>query len=1048
MNPSLFSAARPIDSIVRFTNRHLVLSEDKKRTFIADLEDFLSTYAFQDKKVDFDQAFTERFIKYDLPNLFEVLTQLKIAEKTGRFLQITANLSKIAQSAFLPREAPHCYQVKVINTDIWGWIPKNYVDHSQELKKHFDESTKTLVFEDFSPSVLFGIQRLSLTDESTKEIDLSIEVFIEMCKFALKMQCTPFLVDLMVFLSSIVKNEEVQKELEIHEASFNSTFEEIAKIVEPYKADIDKRASERPFIRHDEECEGSNWFAPSHSVRSIIKFTGRCNSLSIEEQNRFFSAVRHFFTISAYNNHTMEIPPYLRNRFVKVDIPFLLKAMQFVSEYEKKRVLTCIQLVTRLQFSDNTLVATNRYGDEKIPQDERIGWMRGSLPSASSSDGVTPYSEVSIRSEEFFDFSALVTGKALFSTSTEELFQLLRHAIEESNTSIRDSVVQRMSKFCSDPKHKQEVVDTFIAHIDNEELLKVAIELDLQPLIPSDPSSLSEAQLYTLCMFNRNHARSFIEMLESCLKGSSHYFAVLNQLLENVEEGKQTRIREHCYQKALELIPVARRKYNETPQREMLTNVIDILKGSREHTLEEVERWVKHYTSLRDLKNEDIPRIFDAISSDQAASYWRIAGHEELINRIRDALILFHPALLEKTLTPECMETFFPDLAGKENPVEKLIRFLFSEAPRFEEKRYDQWKAFAKSHPMSDAEIIRYYEIIDGAAFKAWFKERAPQLKYFNFYYPFYQSYKIRDLEAPFALLEKFKEENPEKEGAYQLLRTLFLKSDNVAEPEFLISCVQKTENISEKALALMQFFLCHSDIFEQSKKLQETGPQILEVIRLLTTYDGHLAKFTELLTDIPLKEANLSFIRNFFTSMYLLRKELTWHEVNASESVNRFLPSVDFKTVAFILNRDSFKEFLNSIFPEMHALCFTSLCNREKSLPHVSAIRQLIEQIKENGWLTGKNKIAFVSEVLESLVSREKDENRLKSLANNINWKSLDAIDIQAIRQLFQKEEVIALLTTDKLKEAGEFIVKNLRPPAASSSRSSSKPDEGCTIS
>ena len=192
MNPSLLDTTRPIDSIVQFTNRHLVLPKEKKQEFLQDLQDFISSCSYEDKTTSFEKKFRERFSHYDLPNLYEVMEEIKCAVKKGKFLHITANLSKIAQQCFLPRDVPQCYQLRVTESDIWGWIPKEYVEGSEELKKYLNSSTNTLDFKELSPSIVFGIQRIQFIKESSTEIDLSLDVFLELVSIFLNYEINSY----------------------------------------------------------------------------------------------------------------------------------------------------------------------------------------------------------------------------------------------------------------------------------------------------------------------------------------------------------------------------------------------------------------------------------------------------------------------------------------------------------------------------------------------------------------------------------------------------------------------------------------------------------------------------------------------------------------------------------------------------------------------------------------------------------------------------------------------------------------------------------------
>lgn len=1052
MNPAFFNTSRPIDSIIQFTNRHLLLSEDKKGVFIEDLAEFLSITAFQDKEIVFDQAFAERFEKYDLPNLFEVMTQLKVAVKSGRFLQITANLSKVANGSLLPREAPNCYQIRVMNTDLWGWIPKDYVEQSEDLKKHLDPSTNILTFEELSPSILYGIQRLASIDETSAELDISLEVFVELCVFALKMESTPLMVDLLVICGPIIGNKKIQNELEALDESFLQTLDRMCDAAAPHQEVISKRASEKSLVRHSEESEGSRWFDPSTPYQSLICFTGRCCTLSMEDQNRFFSAVRHFFTVNAYHNRTISIPDSLRGRIFQVDLPFLLKSMQFVNIYEKRRMLTCMQVVTKLQIPGDVLVASNRYGHKHTPNGERIGWIQGSHDAASNSEGFLPYMELPIRSEEFYDFFGMITNRSLYHASLDELFQLLQHTIAHNIQPLRDSVYLRIKDLCEDPEMRQQMIDRLTPCLHDKEQQDICHQLKLYPFIPSDQASLSEDQVYTVFMFNIEHCLHMSDAIERCLQGTPHLLGVLAKAKESLDDEGKSQIGTYCYNKALALIPCFKRDYNRYPQRQLVEEMLNRTRSEYSRTPERVKESVEFYVKLYKLQDSDIPRIFDALSSEQAVQYWKLADRYDEIELLKKGCIAVQPALLEKTLTLLCMGTFFPELVGQDSTAEKLIRFLFLEAPRFEEHRYGIWKQFAQSHPLSDADLISYYEIIDGSEFKDWLSEHAPQIKHFHFYYPFYQSYKIKDLMAPFTILEKFKEENPCETDAYQLLRKLCLHPNKLSDPDFLRSLVLSAENVSESAKTLETFLQKYPDLFKEIEKLREFGPQIQSIIQKLLPCSEQLSRIKELLSTTQLTGQYRSLAYDVLACISLYKGELTWHNVFKIEEIHKTgWSTFKFNRIIKELDNEQAKECLNSVYPEMHAHLIASLCNRDKALAHRKEIYQVIDTINESKWLTNAKAAKFLKRTLKALVSSDTSEQKEKALAHRMRMDQLDAVDIQNIKRVLEKEEAVAILSTEKLKEAREFLVTNLRSPAASSSQQSgsSKQSGGdCIIS
>ena len=285
------------------------------------------------------------------------------------------------------------------------------------------------------------------------------------------------------------------------------------------------------------------------------------------------------------------------------------------------------------------------------------------------------------------------------------------------------------------------------------------------------------------------------------------------------------------------MIPSVKRGYNYSPQSTFISELLSKTSDEFNRKMENLKDSAKFYGNLYELIESDYRSIYIAISNDNAKHYWSLAGLAEDIELIKEATVWAHPALLVITKTRACMERFFPECVGKDSTIEKLIPFLFAQAAHEGDSQFSLWRSFAKRHPMSDADIIRYYEIIQGKDFTTWFITNAPQVRHFEFYYPFYESYKIKKLKAPFKILDKLNEENPDNKQAYQLLRQMLVNQDELDNPNFVRLLARSTENLSDQAHLLLQFIEKHSDAFNKVEKFQEIQPKTCKDTQLLKRF-------------------------------------------------------------------------------------------------------------------------------------------------------------------------------------------------------------------
>ena len=362
LNIQPFDTQCPYKSIAKFTNKYTLLLDEDKEKFINDLEIFFSERAYNDRTHPMPADFRKRFVEFDVPTLHAVTKQLAISEGTFRGDRLIANIAKVADIALGSSEDPRSiYQVKVFDKDdseklkYWGWIPSQYVTSSEGLTKHIQNGHIVMEEEAIKPSVLLALHRIlnSQRNEAKKEIriDLSFDALLDLVVSANEWKGKDILNNLEHDFQGKFDDEDRKEEFiramkRQDETKLSASFDELEKKIQ--KAREDKRQEVTLTLPHYKNGGESRWFNEEAPYGSIVQFTARSCALSKEEQLRFYSAVRRFFTI-AYDDKVVEIPKTLERQFAQVALPFLLGTMQH-EQPERERLFACIQLVANRNF--------------------------------------------------------------------------------------------------------------------------------------------------------------------------------------------------------------------------------------------------------------------------------------------------------------------------------------------------------------------------------------------------------------------------------------------------------------------------------------------------------------------------------------------------------------------------------------------------------------------------------------------------------------------------------------------------------------------------
>lgn len=376
----IFNPNAPYDSLINFTNRHELLLDHQKKEFLEEVEDFFSKCAYRDELLRTVESLSERMVKYDMPTLERVATQLNWPEGKPRITQLFANIAKVHRIT-LSQNTPF-YQLWLANNE-WGWISASYVNSSAKLSACFKEGGQQL---NAKPSIPLALQRLqaytSNKDAKTIVLDLSFEALLDLLVFADEWEVPSLLDDLneLFFLIGMQKPEGYERAVKgFDKQKLDKAMQNMHH--RPLKRDR-LEGQKVIFPLYEDGQETSCWFKKETPYESIIRFSARCCALSKTEQLRFCSAVRGFFTRTAYCNQRVTLPKAEEGKFTQIALPFLLGTMQH-TESERLRLIACIQLVANRQFllgePDRVCIISNNYGSKATGgKTEQIGWVPAS----------------------------------------------------------------------------------------------------------------------------------------------------------------------------------------------------------------------------------------------------------------------------------------------------------------------------------------------------------------------------------------------------------------------------------------------------------------------------------------------------------------------------------------------------------------------------------------------------------------------------------------------------------------------------------------------
>lgn len=358
---TIFNSEDPVQSIFNFTDKFTLLLDKQKQDFMCSLERFFATYAYNEKILN--NKHTESFTRHDIEVMKGVLQQSEDGNSNFRINCILATMTKaikVSAKKLTPLNA--IYQVRITawcgekNVDSWGWIEGRYIEKSEKLKEKLTGGLVELSPSDASPTILLALQRFSQLKENDKNVivaDLSLSALLDLMVFAHKMDIQPLMEELSEFYSCMKIETRNEEEKEIFRIVSNEleARKRALKAIQKIKITSERWPKDAvvQFCWYKDGQDESKYFDPAKPYASITWFSRRCCALSPKEQIKFYSHIKHFFSVQAFNKQTSKIPEDLQDVFGAYVLPFVLTTMQSKPS-EKLRFLATIMVVANRSF--------------------------------------------------------------------------------------------------------------------------------------------------------------------------------------------------------------------------------------------------------------------------------------------------------------------------------------------------------------------------------------------------------------------------------------------------------------------------------------------------------------------------------------------------------------------------------------------------------------------------------------------------------------------------------------------------------------------------
>lgn len=185
---NLFNKDAPIDSIRQFSENHSLLSEKQKKYFLSSMTSYFSEQAYYDRQITLPKNIVNTFSDKDLSKLFTIMSNLRM-----QINPLSANMSKVISNMKNIHTKDGINPVFQIyspsrtqgESELWGWINREYFDLSKPLSHCQTDSSNELICKDIKPTALFALQRLQHAIDHYTKVDITVEPLLDLFVFAI-----------------------------------------------------------------------------------------------------------------------------------------------------------------------------------------------------------------------------------------------------------------------------------------------------------------------------------------------------------------------------------------------------------------------------------------------------------------------------------------------------------------------------------------------------------------------------------------------------------------------------------------------------------------------------------------------------------------------------------------------------------------------------------------------------------------------------------------------------------------------------------------------
>lgn len=1019
LNCTLFDAKKPLETFFHFTRCYKGLSKEKQRAFFEAAQEFFSESAWNGKTIRCKEGFAERFCSLDFPNLKEVMVDAGLANPKYQIRRLVANIAKVTSQNFSEVEKKlSVYQILVPvagiekTSDIWGWIPAKYVLSSDELQKSSD-GNGVIICDGVKPSVLVALQRLSSMLGDKSKMDFSCDCLFELYQFGLEWEIEVLLNE----VNTIVNKMDTPKRFEALLAELG---EEVLEEFKERKKSLgeEQKITKVELITHEEEAQGSEKFDPKKPYVSIAKFTERLCTLSITQQQAFFSSVRDFFTHAYYCQQKFSVPKGFKERFAKLDLPFLVDSMQFTQNKERRRFVSNVQRVTGLHFY-TLRVQDQVYCTETTTIVKNLKWMDASVVEASNLLGHQPADEERQRGYAEGKYIKIELPKYLhgikFTSKGLQKLESFEQYLDFFALAYDLGIDPWINAACEAFTHvlgdDEKEADTLLAlHLDNIYVVQYLEGIEtLNPYV----SRLSRSQ--TQSVFNFNLEKQNLARAIQAIEGSRYFWKILTEYKSSAELEHVVKIEAYFLSKLLE----------KFPDEKLKTFVNDLFNYLKESVKTEEKRRNK-FSFESGYNCKDLSKcldVFKILTSNEIDTLFAEAGYIEVGAYLVDGM----ETLIGEKIAEDFKKEF--DVKYDFKPiVDEMMLTLFRYGG---EKESPDFSTLAERHSLYQWNIDEFAKVLFkeevGTWFVKYFEGKDPLTLFRGFSKAYSVSEEIKRL--PIIRDEVFEEFSDQQRLAGYLWKALYeiCISPYYIDGENFSSFVEyhlvKGDLTFDEGSRLIAFFEKKEKSLFCNEFLEKVQNKLLGHFKSLQENELEANNFVKEY-GAELDSENKAYLTALYRLVYQmgikdkysLERELDGY-LKPSKEQQKFLYAVIDKNSSSKIYSDLFAAF-KKLHPKVEEeVTIDRLGEALNDSPYKNFILNVINKI--NNW--GK-----------SILSEEKGKEEYVKLAiSNIKWlvddHKIKVEDKQKIKDLLTKDSIQSCFSVETLELSRKFLIKHL---------------------